>query len=190
MRFSRQTFIAIAGLATLAAAALARPASKPQGYDAFSTVRTRNIFDPDRQPGVAAAAPQAVQTPPPSRSDYAALTGTLISADKTLAFFSGSRPEFSKVLPAGGEIAGATVIKITSSAIEVERDGKRITVAVGQTLPLDGTSQPTAAPASIPVTTTSSPTATAPSTTSAPASGIDREAVMRRMMEKRQQELK
>jgi len=164
------------------------PTPKKQGYEAYPLTRSRNIFDSERQPGAATAGSSAVQasTPSPSNADFAALTGTLITADKALAFFSGSRPEFNVVLSTKGNIAGAVVTKINSSSIEIERSGKRTTVAVGQTVPLNASSAPTAAPG----ITAPSPTDAAPSVSSAPVQGADREALMRRMMEKRQQELK
>ena len=167
------------------ASAPAEAPAKKQGYDRYPMVRTRNIFDPERQPNVPTSAP--VSQPAASRADYVALTGIMVTGDKTLAFFSGSRPEFNKVLSINATIAGASITKITPANIEIARDGKSVTVAVGQTVPLDG-SAPSAAPASAPTIT--GPTTAAPGsgTPSAPAS--DKEALLRRMMERRQQELK
>ena len=174
-------------LALTAAVALAAPAKKA-GYEGYALVRARNIFDPERLPGTTSV-PVPAQTPSPTAADYAALTGTMLTADKALAFFSGSRTEFNKVLAAGGTIAGATLTQITPNSIEVERGGKRILIAVGQTVPLDAASAPGAAPASSQPSLTNN--ATPSTTTAAPTPGsADREALMRRMMEKRQQELK
>jgi hypothetical protein len=169
----------------------AAPDAPGQGFDAFRMVRTRNIFDPDRRPIVqASTAPREVRSAPPTRSDYVALTGTMVTADKALAFFSGSRSEYNKVLSADQSIADVKITKITSDSIDVERAGKKITVAVGQTVPLDG-SAPTAAPIAAPANaapTSSSGTETAPSSPGAPPA--DASDVLKRMMEKRQQELK
>ena len=176
-------------LALSAALALAAPAKKT-GYDGYPLLQTRNIFDPERLPGITTA-PAAAQTPSPTAADYAALKGTLLAADKTLAFFSGSRAEFNKVLAVGGKIAGATVTQITFDFIEVEREGKRIRIAVGQTVPLNASALPGTAPTSAPASTFTTPTNTPRSTAAAPTPPLaDREALMRRMMEKRQQELK
>jgi len=181
-------------LLALVASAWAAPqqSAKKTGYEAYNVLRTRNIFDPERQPGVTNTAPVQVHTTP-TQADYAALTGTMITAEKTLAFFSGSRTEYNAVLTTNGRIAGAKINKITADSVEVERNGKRITIAVGQTVPLDSSSMPTAAPASTPSSdSTASPSAnnSSPSASSTSAPSGDREAVMRRMMEKRQQELK
>jgi len=191
MSILKRIFTAASLLALSAAVLLAAPSvpSKKQGFENYALLRTRNIFDPDRQPGAVNNAPSASQTPTPptTRADYAALTGIMITADKALAFFSGSRPEFNAVLATSGTIAGAVVTRITPDSVEVERDGKRIVIAVGQTVPLDASSVPGSAPANI-SPLSASPTANAASTP-APAS-VDRETLIRRMMEKRQQELK
>jgi hypothetical protein len=167
----------------------AAPVVPGQGFDAFTMSRTRNIFDPDRRPIVQAssAAPTRQQSPPPTRSDYVALTGTMVTEERALAFFSGSRSEYNKVLAPDASIAGAKISKITPTGIEVERGGKKITVSVGQTVPLDD-SAPSAAPAPAVSAATSSTTETNPSAPgAAPADAGD---VLKRMMERRQQELK
>jgi hypothetical protein len=196
MRNPRPCLAATACLLLAAStAALAAPAPKKPGFETYALLRTRNIFDPERQPGATAAATPSVQAPP-GRADFAALTGILATPEKTLAFFSGSRPEYNGVLPVGGTITGAHITRITADTVEIERDGKRTLIAVGQTVPLDATSAPTAAPTTAPATaapttTDSAPASTAPSTSpaaSAPAPA-DRDALIRRMMEKRQKEL-
>ncbi len=162
-----------------------------QGYDTFRTLQTRNIFDPDRRPMVPPATPQATQ--PASSADYVALTGVMVTSEKSLAFFSGSRSEYSKVVAVNADIAGAKLMKITPANIEVERDGKRISVNVGQTVPLNASAQPGAAPiaattaATLPESSPSSAATNAPSSTAPPANASE---VLRRMMERRQQQLK
>ena len=171
----------------LALAARAGFGQTPQSYDTYRMVRTKNIFDPARLP-MPTGAPVVRQTaaPPPKPSDYVALTGIMVTSDTAVAFFTGSRPDYDKVLTLNGDIAGAKLTKITPSAIEVDRGGKKITVAVGQTVPFDNSApaaapQPVAAPAD-----TSSVSPLAP-TNAVPAGMSD---VMRRMMERRQQQLK
>lgn len=192
MSFLKTTpiWLTVSCLAWASGTAFSKPESAPpKNKEPYPTVRTRNIFDPERQPG-AATPPVAPAQPAPTRADYAALTGTMLTTDKSLAFFSGSRPEFSKVVATSGTIAGAVVVKIDPSSIEVERDGKRTTIAVGQTVPLTASATPGAAPkdASPAISTSSAPTQPTGSPAAVPAS--DREALLRRMMEKRQQELK
>jgi len=193
MSLLSKTLPATAVLLVLTAnAVFSSPKNAPakRGYDGYALVRTRNIFDPERQPGVATPEASQKQDPQPSRSDFAALTGTMITPEKTLAFFSGSRSDYCKVIAVNGTIAGAVLVKINSSNIEVEREGKRIVIAVGQTVPLDATSAPSAAPSAALSSTPPSSSTAASSASPSSATGSDREALLRRMMEKRQQELK
>ena len=179
-----------------------RPAATPAavGFEGYKLVRTRNVFDPDLRPLVTAS--QGTPAPAPiQQSDYIALTGTMLNAGKTLAFFSGSRPEFNKVLSVRDSIAKATITNISVAGVEVDRGGYKITVAVGQTLPLDN-SAPTAAPAPQPVVaaaaaaaaaTVVSTTATVGGTAATPAANAGamsakQQEIMKRMMEKRKQD--
>lgn len=169
------------------ASLLAAP-PQPKGFDGlFGVLKNRNIFDSQRQPGA-----QAQATPAVTRADFAALTGIMVTPEKVLAFFSGSRPEFNAVVAPNGMIAGAVIMRIAPDFIEVKRGAKTVAVAIGNTVPLDANS------ASIPAPAMEAPTSPAPSnpTTSTASPGAsptgpapDREAVMRRMMEKRQKEL-
>jgi hypothetical protein len=179
----------------------ARPApapAAPQGFEAFRIVRTRNIFDPLRNPFVAAPVAQRPRYVPqqPRRSmDYVTLTGVMVTGTESRAFFSGSQIEYDKVLPVNGEIAGAKLTKITAGGIEVDRSGKKISVAVGQTVPFDGSAPgvPPAAPvdSGVPAPAAAAPgappTGDLPQTPNAPPGNIS--DVMRRMMERRQQQL-
>lgn len=184
----------------------------PLTYDSFKLIRTRNVFDPDRRPvRPTTAGPVAAS----GRADFLSLTGTLLDANKTYAFFSGSRTDFNKVLTVGDKIANSTVTQITSMNIVVEREGKLTTVNVGQTVPLDAKSAPGAAPVNyadvagssvgsappvLPVAggSTSVPAAVgsapAPGTPAPPSAGKgpspNVEEIRRRMMEKRNQDLK
>jgi hypothetical protein len=158
--------LAALGAILLAATHPAR-AQKPaaaQGFDAFKMVRSRNIFDPDRRPPPSQNGSSAASAVPLAQSDYVALTGTLVTNDKALAFFSGSRADFDKVLPIKEKIAGATITKIDHGSVTIERAGKTATVAVGWTVPLNGAASapapvPEAAPA-LPAFGASAPAAT------------------------------
>lgn len=189
MKFVRATGLSAAFSVAALALSLGAPRPAPtqlKGFASFPLVRARNIFDPDRQPMVMDAPPPS-RTQAPRQNDFFALTGTLVTADKALAFFAGSRPEFGKVLSTRDTIAGATVDRITPSHVEVNRGGKRISVAVGQQLLLDGTA-PTAYVPSAEVTTDSQ---SAPVTGGAPATNpgsMPSNDILRRMMERRQKE--
>ena len=178
-----------------------------QTYDSFRLVHTRNVFDPDRRPVRAPGA--TASSTATTRADYIALTGIAVDGDKSLAFFSGSRPEFNMVVPANSKVAGATVTKVNPMNIEVERNGRKLVVNVGQTVPLDDKSNPAAAPFDQPTATTpAAPTAgsavnattttttrtaappTAGSAPGAPAAPGNIEEIRRRMMERHNQDQK
>lgn len=173
----------------------------PLTYDSFKLMHTRNVFDPDRRPVRPAAATDG-------RADYVAVTGTLLDGGKSHAFFSGSRTEFNKVLTVGDSIANSKLVQIETGSIVVERDGRRTTVGVGQTVPLDGKTTPGPAPvnmadvvaapggsgettsgANAPVASGNAATAAPAAPGGKPATG-SKEEMMRKMMERRQQELK
>jgi hypothetical protein len=164
------------------------PAS-PKGFDVYRVVIERNIFDPERQP-MAAGAPPVIEQPRKA-GDYIALTGVMFDNGKALAFFSGSRSDYDKVIEVNGEIAGAKVTRIAPNGIVVDRAGKKIAVAVGQTVPFDG-SAPGAPPAEAGVSSapaaanTTTPGENPPNPPPLPGNLSD---VMRRMMERRQHEL-
>jgi hypothetical protein len=181
--------------------ATTQKASAGQGFDAFKLVRTRNIFDPDRRPPVSQNSfSGAASAGPLAQSDYVALTGTLLTKDKALAFFSGSRSEFSQVLPVHDKIAGATISKITVDGVTLERAGKTVNIAVGWTVPLNGSvSAPApgaapAAPAVIAAPATAAATALPPPGGAAPVvapspAAKPNDDVARMMRERRQQEM-
>lgn len=172
-------------------------------------VSTRNIFDPDRQP-IRPASERRPQAPPPTRNDSASLTGIMVTAEKTLAFFSGTRPDLNKVLPVQGTIAGATVTRIAPNEVEIEREGKKTVLAIGQPLPLGagaapaapaatagaGTTEPSSpalesgAPATITPTTPAAPGSTEQAAPSPEPPISNRDDLIKRMMERRQRETK
>ena len=175
---------------------LAQAPPARQGFDAFRMVQTRNIFDPERQPIRPASARPVT---PVSRADYASLTGIMATPEKTLAFFSGSRPEFNKVLPVRGQVAGATVTRIAPNEVEIEIDGKKSVLTVGQSLPLGTTgggpplppTNPTAnaVPTNAPAAPAPGEERATPATPGAPPIS-DHDELIKRMMQRRLQETK
>jgi hypothetical protein len=119
------------------------------------------------------------------------LTGIMVTDGNSLAFFSGSQEDYNKVIGVNADIAGAKVTKITSAGVEVDRGGKKINVPVGYTVPFDDS-----APGLPPVTAgdigsqeaASGGTSGPPGTPNPPTGNVDE--IMRRMMERRQQQLK
>ena len=172
------------------------------GYDAFRLFHTRNVFDPDRRPPRAVAAETPAPTPAtPARTDFVALTGVMLREDRSLAFFSGSRAEYNKVLSLRDRIAGAEITQILPAGVEIDRAGQKTRVAVGQTVPFSNGAAPGAAPApeayaSAPSTASSAavgsttPGSAAASASPGSASSSKQDEVRRRLEERRRQEQK
>jgi hypothetical protein len=176
--------------ARLGCLSFAQAPASGQGFEAYHIVETRNIFDPERQPMVAGAPPRVIEQPHRA-TDFIMLTGVMVNDGKALAFFSGSQPDYDKVTPINGEIAGGKVTRIAPGGIEVDRAGRKIVVAVGQTVPFDN-SAPAAPPpdaATVSNAPAASTTGTADIPPPTPALPGNLSEVMRRMMERRQHEL-
>jgi hypothetical protein len=191
MRIYRAIVMIAAVFAVRGGVSFAQAPAAGKGFDAYSVLTERNIFDPNRMPRVAGAPPPVVE-PPRKAGDYVALTGVMIHEGRALAFFSGSRPDYDKVAEVNGEIAGAKVTRIAPGGIEVDRAGKKVVVAVGQTVPFDN-SAPGAPPAdAVAASAPAGAATTAGTEDSAPAAPPlpgNLNDVMRRMMERRQHEL-
>ena len=191
--------IAGAGSAVLVLAFDSRAVDAPapasaQGFDAFRLVQTRNIFDPERRAMVRESESRPATAP--SRPHSIALTGTMVTPSKQLAFFAGSRSDFHKVIGVREKIGDCTVTGISSTHVDLERGGKPFVLAVGKQLTLDGSGAITAAipgdsaPGSVAPPATTAPSMPAPGGEAAPPppSG-DKAELLRRMMERRAQEM-
>ena len=100
-----------------------------QEYQAFKLIAERNIFNPNRQPGL-------VQGPPPkvekqSKTEAFALVGTLIDGGEALAFFDGSDAQYKKVLKPTEVIAGYKVLEISIEEVKLESEGNEVKLPIG-----------------------------------------------------------
>ncbi len=172
----------------LLAPALIHSAEKTAGYDAFSLVRTRNIFDPNRRAPVKQSEAARPAAPSRPKSVHLSLTGTMVTDGRSLAFFSGSRSEFNKIIGVGGKIGDFTVAKISGSQVDLEQAGQPTTLAVGKRLQLEGTEA--GATETEPPAPTGDASATSTAPTGTPPTGGSPSDVLKRMMERRAQEMK
>lgn len=162
-----------------------------KGYDTFKGVRTRNIFDPNRKafretPPV----PTRSSTPSRPRSSSFTLTGTMVREGRSLAFFSGSRSEFSKVISVGDAVANFKVTSIEPAQVQLEHDGKKVTLAIGKPFQIEGQpGDPETPEEPAPAADGPTPAATSTSAPPAPAGGDAKSEILRRMMERRAKEL-
>jgi hypothetical protein len=163
-------------------------ASKPQGFEAFRLVLTRNVFDPDRR-AMPGNSPRSSAPAGTIRSSVT-LTGTMVTSSKSLGFFTSTRSEYNKVASLQESVGDYKVLNIEPHQVTLEHAGQTVVLGVGKQLPLAGTEP---APAgTLPAGTTAEPGAAAPiAPLTAPASGptSDKDEILRRMMQRRQQEM-
>ena len=167
-------------------------AEKVAGFEAFRLMRTKNMFDPNRRPARTETASGRTTAPVrENKSSTLSLTGTMVTEGKTLAFFSGTRGDYSKVLSVGGTVADCKITAIKATEVEMERGGKPGTLAVGHQLQIDGAPSdvPAAEPAAAVPAPGAPPADPAAPGAAAPAASNDKSDVLRRMMERREKEM-
>jgi hypothetical protein len=153
-------------------------------YDSFRIIAERNIFNPDRYPQY--SYPQQQVTPTFS------LAGTMSYRKGMFAFFDGTSDQYQKALQTGGTIAGYTVAKITFDGVQLQSGGKIIQMKVGSAMRQEGNGWEMTAPGEWSAQTGSQSLDETSATNlpaSLPSGGVQND-VLKRLMEKRQQELK
>ncbi len=98
-------------------------------FDSFRLISERNIFNPNRS-GRRERGPEE-RAP---RSDVISLVGTMDSDKGLRAFFDGSERSYRRALSAGASVDKFNVTKIAANVVELERDGKTLSIRVGQQL--------------------------------------------------------
>ncbi len=102
---------------------------QPITFESFRLISDRNIFNPNRtgrrDRSDEAAAP---------RLDQLNLVGTMESDRGLRAFFDGSSSAFRKALRAGESVDSFKVTQVSPTEVELEREGKTFSMRVGQQL--------------------------------------------------------
>jgi hypothetical protein len=98
-------------------------------FEAFRLITERNIFNPNRT----GRRERTVEETLP-RLDVITLVGTMDSDKGLRAFFDGSEAGFRKVLHVGESVDKFKVTKVAPQSVDLERDGKTLSVRVGQQL--------------------------------------------------------
>lgn len=155
-------------------------------FDAFRLVADRNIFNPNRTGRRDGAAEQ------PPRVETLSLVGTMDSEKGVRAFFDGSEPGFRKALRPGESVDKFKVTRITPNAVDLERDGKPLTMRVGQHLrrPAGEDWALVGEEAARREAEARAAAAAQVDPTAAPAIPANVDALTRKLMERRQKELK
>jgi hypothetical protein len=171
--------IPLAAGAVLAPAAPPAPAAAPRidataSYSAFQAIANLNIFNSARVGWVAEGAQPRVDT--------ISLVGTMESDQGRLVFFDSNDPAFRTALREGEKIAEFTVTRIDSAGIRLSQDSKQYSMAMGQQLrrPPGGNWELGTAPRGAETTGASLE----------PSSAEPSNAVLLKMLQRRQQSLK
>jgi hypothetical protein len=170
----------------------AQPSSaEDEGYRQFEIIAERNIFNPNRS---ARAAVEPRADPAPSvRTESIALLGTLISKQKRLAFFDGSNSQYQKVLKPADTIAGYIVAEISWDQVTLQNGDHRIHLQVGTQLKREGegdwTQNGRANPSRTRMTSAPAETDASGGEDKATESKEEVDDVLKRLMQKRAQEL-
>jgi len=154
-------------------------------YPSFKIITDRNIFDPNRSPRSSRA---RTEGPKPARVESFALVGTMSYENGTYAFFDGSGSSYRKAVKTGDTIAGYKVADISADHVKLEANGQQIELSVGVQMKkqdegewqLAGRAESFGA---------SSPAPSATEKTDG-ASGGEESDVLKKLMQKREQELK
>lgn len=167
-------------------------------FSEFRVISQRNIFNLNRVPPRAARTP--VAQPPPALVDAFSLVGTMTYEKGQYAFFDGTRPDYQKVLQPTHTIGGYKLVAVLPSSVRLETQGIQFEMKLGMQLRRDETSArlcddslsvsdyksvPSATPMVAPAPS-AGPPASASSSEPAPDAG----EILKRLMQKREQELK
>ncbi|MBN2327084.1 MAG: hypothetical protein JXR73_08005 [Candidatus Omnitrophica bacterium] len=98
------------------------------GFEQFSILLERNIFNPNRK---GPSAPRIVREEAP-KIDQFTLIGTMIDDADAFAFFEGTESAFNAVCQIGGVIAGQKVEEIRSDGITLIVNEQPVQIAVGK----------------------------------------------------------
>lgn len=161
-------------------------------YSAFHVVYERNIFDPNRVPH------QVVRNRSSERTTSVqsfALVGTMSYQKGTFAFFDGTSTDYKKALKLSDNIAGYKITSITPDLVDLAFGTNHVELHVGMQMrseeggPWVASSQ---APSYADTSTASSPVASTSNSNSSssnePASTGNESDVLKRLMQRREQE--
>lgn len=158
-------------------------------YSTFRIISERNIFNPDRYAHSSHYHYESHAVPTFS------LAGTMSYRNGMFAFFNGTSEHYRKAIQQGGTIAGYTVAKIDMDGVQLQSSGKTIDMKVGAAMRREGDAWEITDPGTWGATVaansaqTNQLQSTDQTSTNLPSSG-EQNDVLKRLMEKREQELK
>jgi len=179
--------------------------SKRLSYSDFQIINERNIFNPRRY---ARSGPRQAQ--PASKVDFFTLVGTMTYEKGPFAFFEGTSSDYRKVLKPLDSIAGYKITNIEFNSVKLASQTNEVQLGVGMQMrreedgpwrlaaasePVPPSNEVASATASkpgeaaAPSAGTSEPGAANQTASAATAPGGSDDAVLRRLMQRREQEM-
>lgn len=177
------------------AAAQSNNVASPTDYAAFSHFITeRNIFDPNRVPRNSHEHVRVRSTRTQRAAPAFTLVGTMTYHKGMFAFFDGNNADLRKVLPASGGIAGYTVTEVTLNGVTMQTADKKETVRmkIGEMMRQEGDHWQPAGAGELGGSTGSAVSSPAENSGSGavPASAVEPNDILKKLMQQREQELK
>jgi hypothetical protein len=160
------------------AAAGAAGAGSTASFSAFRLIGDWNIFDPNR-------VRRSTDGSPPVVVDTISLVGTMQYEKGLFAFFDSPDSNYRKALHVGDAIAQFTVTRITPSGVELTRDSKQLSLAIGRQL-----RRPAGGEWTVGTSAQVEPVPAASTAPTAPAIPADASDTLKRLMEQRQKQLR
>jgi len=187
--FVRSTLGVFAAGMVLSVSSGAQQTNNYPAVDSFKIIKERNIFDPYRSPRNIGT---TTHTPNRSPTDAFALVGTMSYTKGRFAFFNGPSSQYKQVLEPGGNIAGYTVKEVAQDSVTLTANGKDFQMAVGAQMRKVNSKWQLSGhiiEESVPDETNGEAAAVESSALPAGVSG-DAAAILKRLMDQRQQESK
>lgn len=155
-------------------------------YSAFRVIAERNIFNASRSGGRAAAPPREARRP--ARVDTLALVGVMSYEKGTFAFFDGSSGEFRKATRSGGTVGDFKVVDIRPERVQLENGTNRFELRVGARLRREDQGPWQLSESTEPLPGASAGGASAASAPAEGSNGGAADEVLRRLLQRREQE--
>lgn len=155
-------------------------------FETYRLIGDRNIFNPNRVGRISRSAEER-----PLRTDIISFVGTMQYEKGLFAFFDSPDSSYRKTLKEGGVVGKFKVKAIAADSVELERDAKSLTLKMGQQLRRPEGGEWSVIGAEIARSEArAAEAAAAPVPMAPPPIPADASEALRRLMEKRQQQLK
>ncbi len=175
------------------------PGPAKTDYAYFKAVNDRNIFNPSRQPNRPDRS-GPLEARKVTKVEAFSLVGTLRYEKGDLAFFDGSSSEYRKGFKAGESLAGYKVVSVSDAAVRIEAKGTITELKIGSQMrredegewkltgsPYTGGSSGSSSSGETTAVSEGSGSATP---ASAGAGGGTADEILKRLLQKREQEMK